>query len=216
MPKAGSVKVPLTRHHCRALAWWLKAKYIPFATNRWKATRAAEHARHLYTAARLAKFFARCGGRSLKNLEQDREAARIISRDDACWLGAQISASMKGQAPCILPRFTDGPFPSAEALAQLPWELARELLLGLGTFEAMDRCYERAYSRKIGKRRVQLTLCEVTNRHIGNPRNGGDERYERRLRKRAREDEAAAAIAHEFELSMRALEARSHDKSEFP
>lgn len=208
--------MPLTRHHCRALAWWLKAKYIPFATNRWKATRTVDDARHLYTGTRLAKFFARSGERSLKNLEQDREAARIISRDDACWLGAQISASMTGKAPFILARFTDGQFPSAEALAQLPSTLARELLLGLGAYEAMHRCYERAYSRKVGKKRSLLTLGEVTNRYVGDPRNGGDERYERRLRQRAREDETAAAIAQEFGLSMRALEARSHDKSKFP
>lgn len=211
MPRAGSVEVPLTRHHCRALAWWLRERYVPFAAERWRAARTADHARDLHTAARLARLFYRLGARSLKNAEQDRDATRTIPRTDACWLGSQIDASLIGQAPCILPPFKDGQFPSPGALALLPEQLVRELLLGLGAYQSMARCYDRTYSRTVGKKRRSRTLAEVMTQNVGNPHNGGDERYERRLRARARKDEAAAAIAFEFELAMRALEARSRD-----
>lgn len=89
----------------------------------------------------------------------------------------------------------------------LPTQMARELLLGLGTHEAMKLCYERAYSRSVGPKRKLRTLADVERQRVGGPSDGGDERYERRLRNRARKDEIAAAIALEFEQVLRRPEA---------
>jgi hypothetical protein len=59
-------------------------------------------------------------------------------------------------------------------------------------------------------KRESLTLAEVENKHVGNPVNGGDERYKRRLRQRAKKDEIATQIADQWNRAMRELEARSN------
>lgn len=184
------------------MTWWLRKKYIPFALREFKRDRSAHSAHNLATAARLARWFQRQTIRSIKGSDQDREANRALMRVDACWLGAIVSASANGDVPCIVPVQSDA-FPAPEALAKLPVELVRELVFGLGAHETMARCAQRAYSRTVGRPRKLRTLGDVSNQHVGNPANGGDRRYERRLRKRAREDETVAAILDEFASARR-------------
>lgn len=206
MTKAGSVAVSLSRDHCLATAWWLSHRYGPYALERWKRTRHEFDAHHLETARRLRGEFIRFANRRLKGGDQARDAARTLTRAEAAWLAAMILSGHEEGFPVVVP--WTGDFPSNEQLGAMPLDEARTYIFGLGAYETMQRCHKRAYTRKTGAERKSLTLADVENKHVGNPVNGGDERYERRLRKRAREDEVAAAIAAEWGQAMRALEAR--------
>lgn len=222
MTKAGSVAVPLSRHHCRATAWWLSKRLLPFALEAWRSTRSEANANALVMASRLARQFDGFARRRLKDDDQDRDADRTLTRSDAAWLAAfiidrnprnlaDLDSSSNG-LPSVIP--WTGDLPTNEQLAAMPLLAAQTILFGLGTDETMRRCHDRVYSRKTGPKRQSLTLDDVANRHVGNPIEGGDERYERRLRKRAREDEIAAEIAEEWQRAMRALAGRRSDDTE--
>ena len=208
MTEAGSVAVSLSRDHCLATAWWLSHRFVPYSLERWQRTRHEFDAHHLETARRLGIIFVRFAKRRLKGDDQERDAARILTRADAAWLAAMILSGHEEGFPVVVP--WTGDFPSNEQLASMPLQIARTFVFGLGTYETMLRCHERAYTRKTGPERKSLTLAGVENKHVGNSLNGGDERYERRLRKRAREDEIAAEIADQWKQAMRAIEARSN------
>lgn len=198
-----------------ATAWWLSHRYFPFALERWRRTRHEFDAHHLETARRLGGEFVRFAKRRLKGDDQERDAARTLTRADAAWLAAMILSGHEEGFPDVVP--WTGDFPSNEQLGAMPLQEARKFVFGLGTYEAMLRCHERAYTRKTGPERKSLTLADVENKHVGNPVNGGDERYERRLRKRAKEDEIATEIADQWKQAMRALEARSNQQlGKFP
>ena len=215
MTKAGSVAVSLSRDHCLATAWWLSHRYGPYALERWQRTRHEFDAHHLETARRLAGAFLRFTKRRLKGSDQARDAARTLTRADASWLAAMILSGHEEGFPVVIP-WTGG-FPSNEQLAAMPLDEARGFVFGLGTDETMRRCHEQVYSHRPGPDRKSLTLAEVKNKQVGNAIEGGDERYERRLRKRAREDEIAAEIADQWEQGIRALEARSNQQpGKFP
>lgn len=190
-----------------ATAWWLSQRYIPFAQELWLRTGSEFDAHSLVMAKRIAGEFIRFAKRHLKGDDQGRDAARTLTRGDAAWLAAMSLCEHEEGFPDVVPRTIYSPSPGQ--LSVLPLEEARTFVFGLGTYETMRRCHERVYSQKPGPERRSLTLAGVGNKQAGNPVNGGDERYERRLRKRAKEDEVAAAIAEEWEQAMRALEARS-------
>ncbi len=207
MTKAGSVAVSLSRNHCLATAWWLSHRYIPFALERSRQTGCEFDAFHFQTAVRLAGDFTRFAMRRLKGADQERDAARTFTRADAAWLAAMILSGHDEEFPD--PVAWIGDFPNNGQLAAMPLQVARIFLFGLGACETMRRCHDRAYARKVGPKPMSLTLADVAKKHVGNPANGGDERYERRLRQRAREDEIAAQIAEKWDEGIRALAARS-------
>lgn len=208
MTKAGSVSVSLSGKHCLATAWWLSHRFVPYALQRSRRTRFGFLDNHVLTARRLSGQFMRFAQRRLKGDDQEREAERTLTCSDAAWLAAMILGRHDDEFPKVV--FWASDFPSTDQLGTMPLELARAFVFGLDTYETMLRCHERIYGRKTGPERKSLTLADVESKPCGNPINGGDERYERRRRKRAREDEIAAAIAEEWEEAMRALDARSN------
>lgn len=208
VPKVGVVEVSLSRHHCRALAWWLKARYIPWMADQFRASPSADHAGFLATAGRLARWFDRQGRRRIKGDDQDREALRTIKRSDAAWLGALLSASSTGAAPTIVSG-SSVEFPSTRQLAQMPPEAAREFILRLGAYQAMSACGERAYSQTLGRPRTHRTPASVAKQRVGNLLTGGDERYERRLKRRAEQDERDRELRNEFSEAILELTARA-------
>ena len=217
MTKAGSVAVSLSCDHCLATAWWLSHRFFPFALERWRRTGNRFDAYHLETTRRLVVEFVRFARRRLKGCDQERDAARTLARADAAWLAAMILSGQEKAFPVVLPKTRTGDFPSNEQLAAMPLQEARAFVFGWGTDETMRRCHERAYSKKTGPKSKSLTLAGLENKQVGNAVSGGDERYERRLRKRAKEDEIAAKIADEWKQAMRAHEARSNQQHEnFP
>lgn len=204
MPKSGSVEVLLSRHHCRAMEWWLRERYLLFAIDQLKADRSANSVVNAVIGAKLARSLDRLARRTLKGGDRDRDAIRTFARADACWLAALPGASEIRQAPCILPMPIDE-FPAISELSKMPEREAMNLLLGLGALEAMHRCYVSAYSRGRGRKRKLRTIASVERQSVGNPAGGGDERYERRLRKRARDDERFLELAYEFAPGMFSL-----------
>lgn len=210
MPRPSSLEIELTRHHCKAITWWLSEKFTPFAVEHWRQSHRSRWLLDLRRAKALEKQFARASKRVLKSAEQDRPAKRTVSRDDAHWLASQIDASKLGLAPMILPEFRFG-FPDSETLARLPPRMAMELVFGLGTFEVMSLCNEKVHSRKVGRRRVIRTEQQVATLSVGDPAKGGDERYRRRLRRRAKLDKIATDIGTDFNRRMRSLEIKRED-----
>lgn len=215
MTKAGAIAVPLSRHHCRATVWWLVQRFAPFALAQWRLTGRVSDAFALATAMRHARDFEGFAKRRLHGDNQDRDANRTMPRGDAAWLAGMVQGGHSEGFPELV--LWTGVLPTSEQLATMPLPAAQAILFGLGANETMRRCHDRVYVRKKGPQRKSLTLESVATRNVGNPSEGGDERYERRLRKRAREDETAAAIALELDHAMRALESRSKDRREnFP
>jgi hypothetical protein len=90
---------------------------------------------------RLTGEFVRFAKRRLRGDDQERDAARTLTRADAAWLAAMILSGHGEGFPVVDP--WTGDFPSNEQLGAMPLEEARKFVFGLDTDETMRRCQAR-------------------------------------------------------------------------
>lgn len=161
--------------------WWLRYKYFPFILNLSKQGGMVART-DILNAAKLIPQFQKFSERKLSGDDQDRLALRTFERRHANWLAGFLDTRPQCAPPILV---HDGELPSTEVLAALPIAAAREIVFGIGVFETMRACQRKVRAKRIGRNPTNRTVEEARKFRSGSEENGGNERYDRRVRQTA-------------------------------